>query len=133
MRDKNLVAVYGSLLKGLGNHGVMQHAQGDLIASGTISDFGLYPYCRTAYPCIAELEDGIVHVEVYEVNDSGLRVLDMLEGYPDFYNRKKVNVTANKVYTDVWVYYHEELDQDLELIPHGDWKKYKEEVVNDHY
>lgn len=120
----NLVAVYGSLLSGLGNHVVMQRAEGVLVDSGVVQGFKLWAYAGKAYPCVSE-GDGSVKVEVYTVDDQGLVPLDRLEGYPSFYDRKQVDVILDDgtLAKGVWIYYHHE-EPNAPLVESGDWKEY---------
>ena len=124
-----LVAVYGSLLSGLGNHAVMSElAHGELVGSGWVNNFKLWPYAGKAYPCITESIDGDVgvRVEVYAVDEEGVVPLDRLEGYPSFYDRKQVDVLLEDgtLAKGVWVYYHHEEPTGMEPIASGDWKEY---------
>ena len=123
MKSKTKVAVYGSLLSGLGNHRVMQESGGKLLSSTTIDSFKMYPVAGYSFPAIVfsgNKEDTIA-VEVYEVED--LRRLDTLEGYPYHYDRQFVKTEDNQV---AWVYF-QETKPNMEPIVHGDWKKYREE------
>lgn len=125
---KHLVAVYGSLLTNLGNHGLIKAIKAEPYGMGVVDDFNLYPYAGTSFPCIAE-GTGQVVVEVYSTDDEGLQRLDGLEGYPRFYNRKQVKVAGSGGDADadgVWIYYHEQAPNQ-QAISHGDWKKFLEE------
>ena len=136
MNKSILVAVYGSLLSGLGNHRVMSgSAQGELVGSGWVDDFKLWPYAGKAYHCVTECDgEDVPHghktsqvaVEVYAVDEEGVVPLDRLERYPSFYDRKQVSVLleGGEVVEDVWIYYHHEEPQDMNPIEHGDWKEY---------
>ena len=103
---EHLVGVYGTLKKGNGNQGVMQYAGGEFVANA-----------KTKHPmrlCISGLpylikgthEDGhFVHMELYLVNDLGLKTLDALEGHPHFYEREKLEVvTTEGEEMTPWVY-----------------------------
>lgn len=124
-----LVAVYGSLLSDMGNHRVMGRADGKLLGTDvlpknyTMTSNGAFPYL---YP---EGSDP-VHVEVYEVPESGLTgPLDSLEGYSasnpahSFYVRHLVDTK----YGQAWIYFHNSpLKSDTRaVVPNGDWKSYK--------
>lgn|SRR5690606_2631371 len=84
-----LVAVYGTLKKGFGNHHLLQTSK--FIAAGSISGHRLYqsgiPYvvCDATSPYT-------VAVEVYEVSPATLERLDSLEGHPDWYRREVTSV-----------------------------------------
>ena len=72
-----LVAVYGTLKKGFGNHGLMAQAQFlgcDKLTQICLYDIGPYPGARL------EASAGI-EVEVYAISQSHLAELDLLEEY----------------------------------------------------
>lgn len=77
IRRTPLVAVYGTLKRGLGNHHWLAGAEfvgEDLITSATLYDLGPYPGAR------AEPSHGI-EIEVFRVDTAGLKALDRLEDY----------------------------------------------------
>jgi gamma-glutamylcyclotransferase (GGCT)/AIG2-like uncharacterized protein YtfP len=103
-KDKTLVAVYGSLKAGFGNHRLL--SESELAFKGmTTPEFRMLDL--GSYPGIVEGEFQ-VDVEVYEVDEETFSRLDRLEGYPSFYDRKKVEVTD---YDDLdkkqeaWIYF----------------------------
>jgi gamma-glutamylcyclotransferase (GGCT)/AIG2-like uncharacterized protein YtfP len=79
-------AVYGSLLEGLGNHGVI----GRYIPSG---DAKLLGECQTeelfsmldlhAFPGLTKEPNHKIHVEVYKLSDRAFASVRMLEGYSE--------------------------------------------------
>lgn len=123
MRHK--VAVYGSLRKGFGNHGTMVRAEGTFLSKDTISGFNLYPYAGRSFPCVTKGDNNIV-AEVYEVDEEGLSILDGLEGYPDFYDRLQTDTENHK---NVWIYYHDRVSPELDLIESGDWEEFLNEKI----
>jgi gamma-glutamylcyclotransferase (GGCT)/AIG2-like uncharacterized protein YtfP len=65
-----------------------------------------------------------ISVEIYEVNDFGLRVLDSLEGYPSFYDRREFTFKDG---TTAWMYFiNNESNDHYDLVEDGDWKNYVE-------
>ena len=95
MNAMTMVAVYGSLLRGLGNHGVLRGARQVCearVAGWRLVDLGAFP---GAVP-----GDGEIDVEVYEVNADTLRCLDQLEGYVrpgvGVYDRRAVTTTCGR-------------------------------------
>lgn len=125
----NLVAVYGSLRKGLGNHRVL--GDSPFKYEGVIKNASLYDYCNGGFPAVSLEGESDVVVEVYEVlNENTADALDCLEGYPSFYNREVVNVYSHSggLLGRAWVYHIEEDLSPLPLVAHGDWKSYKREI-----
>jgi len=94
----NLVAVYGSLLEGLGNHRVLARWGAELVGSGQtverleMADFGSYPGLRRQTPRHDDALAAQIAVEVYAVTTGGLHALDALEGHPTFYRRQPIDV-----------------------------------------
>ena len=81
----HVVAVYGSLKKGFGNHRRLETSKfvGMAMIPGTLYSLG-------AFPAITLEGNTDVHVELYEVDDPTLESLDRLEGHPSFYTRTEV-------------------------------------------
>ena len=80
-----LIFVYGSLLKGLGNHLVLKRARfvrdAHTTPAFTLVNLG-------AYPGLLAGGTTAVRGEVYVVDDETLAALDRLEGHPNFYRRR---------------------------------------------
>lgn len=122
-----IVAVYGSLRKGLGNHRVLGGSE--CIAKGHITGFGMYSLGGfPALTTVAKRTD--VLVEVYEVEPHIMAGLDRLEGYPHFYNRQQVSVHLDGSeggvdnYITAWVYYIDDAFTDDKFVEGGDWVEY---------
>lgn len=119
-----LVAVYGSLRKGMGNHPLLDNNDSVHLSTERISGFEMYQYGGSYFPFIRH-GDGEITVEVYAVDSGVLRRLDMLEGYTQdgngFYNRELVQTSKGQAY----IYF---IDQDPGRnvrVQHGDWVKFK--------
>ena len=80
-----LVMVYGTLKKGFGNHRLLHGSEyaGPASVAGTMYSLG-------AFPAVTLGGERTVLGEVYDVDESVLRSLDSLEGYPGWYNREEV-------------------------------------------
>ena len=121
MFKPQLVAVYGSLLKGLSNHRVL--ADSVLLGNDTVHGFIMYDL--GAFPAILKGE-GVIDAEIYEVvNSQIMQGLDHLEGHPNFYKRE----LAKTSYGDAWIYvlnieYRRPLD-DKTIVENGSWREYK--------
>lgn len=81
------VFVYGTLKRGFHNHRLLAGTKyiGTDFIRGTLINFGL--------PGVIAGERA-VEGEIYEVDDATLARLDLLEGHPNFYERK-TTVTIN--------------------------------------
>lgn len=107
------VFVYGTLKEGHGNHSYLRTSK--LIRRAYVPGFLLINTTGFPYALEAEPTDFVIG-EVYEVDDKTLENLDSLEGYPEHYNRVKVNAYeldtllsgAKRQPDEVWIYYIEE-------------------------
>lgn len=113
-----MVAVYGSLRKGLHNHRLLEDQEFKGLTK--VRGFKLHRYC-SSFPAVTKADPvSAVTVELYEVSDRCFESLDYLEGYPNFYNREVVELDNGST---AWMYFIEgELDQ--EVIQDGDWFKH---------
>ena len=109
------VFVYGTLLRGEVNHGLLAGAE-LMGAHRTEPRFTLYRL--GAYPGLVAGGGTAVHGEVYRVNDAGLRALDQLEDYPRLYDRLLIPTPFGRA----WVYVYRGRLQDREPIRSGDWR-----------
>jgi gamma-glutamylcyclotransferase (GGCT)/AIG2-like uncharacterized protein YtfP len=83
----HLVFVYGSLMKGQGNHRLLTSARfvrtAHTSASFTLVDLG-------AFPGLLAGGTTAVRGEVYAVDNATLAALDRLESHPRFYRRQEI-------------------------------------------
>ena len=117
------VAVYGSLRKGLHNHGLLAQAKSlgtERIKGFNMYSLGSFPFVTTR----GTTGESEITIEVYEVTPAEFRRLDMLEGYPSFYNRILVDTTHGQA----WIYYIDNDDSYSttrnERVQDGDWLKF---------
>jgi gamma-glutamylcyclotransferase (GGCT)/AIG2-like uncharacterized protein YtfP len=80
------VFVYGSLKKGFGNHSLLTDS-----------------HYLGPYPGVVSGE-GIIHGELYEVDDTTFSRLDRLEGYPSFYGREETPINIGEDQVIAWMY-----------------------------
>lgn len=112
MKQGSLVAVYGSLKAGFGNHRVL--GDSELVGPQRLSGWDMYS--MGSFPAIVPGE-GDISVEIYKVgSDSIAGNLDMLEGYPSFYNRIEVETGFGLA----WIYYQDTPPTEL-MVVSGDW------------
>jgi gamma-glutamylcyclotransferase (GGCT)/AIG2-like uncharacterized protein YtfP len=109
------VFVYGTLLRGEGNHGLLAGAE-FLGEHRTEPRFSLLQL--GAYPGLISRGGTAVRGEVYRVNDAGLRRLDRLEDYPRLYDRTQLPTPFGRA----WVYLYRGSITDRRPIGSGDWR-----------
>ena len=103
----DLVAVYGTLKKGRGNHRVLGNAwhigDGLTCEKYLMADHGV-PY---VYPKTLQGQDGgRIVVELYKPRDIGTwQALDCLEGHPDHYCREMIAVETEGEIVNAWLYF----------------------------
>ncbi len=119
-----IVAVYGSLRQGFGNHRVLKDSE----YLGTFKTNDLFTmYSLGAFPYIKPDEkNGIpITVELYKViSDNIAYGLDCLEGYPSFYDKK--NITIQNFETDLEIKtYFIERESESVIVESGDWSLFK--------
>ena len=92
MTDKHMVFVYGTLKRGFGNNRLLSGSK-FLGEARTEDKFALY---ESGIPFVIEDEQvSQISGEVYEVDERTLARLDRLEGHPNWYFRKMVNISVN--------------------------------------
>lgn len=96
------VAVYGTLKTGQANHFYLEGLSP--LVEETISGWDMFAVYGGGFPAIVEGEGSIL-IQVFEVDDATFRSLDGLEGYPSFYNRKKVSTSVG----EAWIYFWDEV------------------------
>lgn len=106
------VFVYGTLMRGFGNHVLMDGSP--LLGEGKTTE--LFTMHAIGFPFISRLTDFPVQVEgeVYEVEENIVeRNLDPLEGHPNWYCREEIEIvmkdTGEKI--AAWAY--------INPAPHG--------------
>lgn len=114
---QHTVFVYGSLMRGYGNHGLL--TESTFIRRASIAGYALHSL--GSFPA-AIPDDGngsVLYGEVYSVNDATLARLDRLEGHPTFYERQVVETESG---SQVSMYVYQ--GQVNRPCPSGDWRDY---------
>lgn len=124
MKLGELVAVYGSLRSGLGNHRLLTTAERH--EDGVIAEGKYHMLSLGGFPGLVQDKDNTsdIVVEVYTVeSDARKSSLDSLEGYPSFYNREQVTLKDGRL---CWVYFLNDPSYyyDRPVVDDGDWKRY---------
>lgn len=97
----NQVFVYGTLKRGNRMRGLDQFGNAEFVGVAETTDTQYNLWCLGAYPAISLNGNNAVKGEVWQVSDEVMDQLDMIEGYPDFYNRRRVETTQGTA----WMYY----------------------------
>lgn len=130
--ESNIIAVYGTLRKGQGNH---KHFikpwlknrsvtyMGSYLEKGfTMSSNGGFPYVWESSNNLSVAFE-LYRVENPEVQKELMLSLDYLEGYPDHYDRKIVTIGG----WNAWTYLRKEAT--LPIILSGNWTSYQRSLV----
>lgn len=120
------VAVYGSLLKGLGNHGLLVNST--LLGEDTTSP-NYTMYDLGSFPGLLNEGNNSYTIEVYEIDAHTLQRLDWLEGYDEvhpersFYNRHMIQT----IYGEAYIYYlnDDRLSMTNRIVTNSSWRDYK--------
>jgi gamma-glutamylcyclotransferase (GGCT)/AIG2-like uncharacterized protein YtfP len=131
-----LVAVYGTLRAGFGNHSLL--GDSPLVGVGrTVREFTML---AAGFPvCLVDADDaGLpptqVVVEVYDTGAASspasiIRRLDNLEGHPDWYERKEIQVVLESGdEVTAWMYLMPGTRDDFPswtYVPNGDFKEFR--------
>jgi len=116
-KQRELVFVYGTLRSGHHNHSLIRKSR-KIGLGKTKEKYALY---HTSIPFL--YEDEKIHQvigELYEVNSATKEDLDMLEGHPVFYRRKRVPVLVDDKQYTAWLYFGAKQGR---LIESGDYEK----------
>ena len=117
------VFVYGTLLKGESNHDLLRRGK-FLGATKTQPEFTMIDL--GAFPAIFEQGKTAVAGEVYEVDLATVAKLDRLEGVPDLYTRKSVELQDGSE-AEIYVMSRRSGVRDYPAIHSGDWKQCQQE------
>lgn len=122
--DEHFVFVYGTLKAGKSNHGLLENATLLGVAFTNPNTWNMVNL--GAYPALVEAAGPSPRIkgEVYVVDDETLKNLDILEGYPEFYTRKRIRTyRADGRFAYVaFVYYMSEAPEGYtQIVESGEW------------
>lgn len=112
------VFVYGTLLTGENNNRLLSSSE--LLGEATADGFDMYSL--GGFPACVENEESKIPVkgEVWKVDPDTMTRLDMLEGYPSFYDRKEIPTE----FGTAWIYtMNRAANGRNALIKTGSWKE----------
>lgn len=123
--SKILIAVYGSLLSGMGNHRLLETSK-LLGIFQTKPEFRLYSL--GGFPGLKTNGNTSVTMEVYEVTEEVARRVDNLEGYtPNGNNTFYDKILIKTPYGEASVYIYVNDIPEERIVESGDWKTFKKE------
>lgn len=104
--DKGMirVLVYGTLKKGHSNHVLLEQSDAQFIGYDSVT--GPYQlWDLGAIPAVMDEPNNDAHIrgELWALGPEGLASLDMLEGHPDFYQRRKLVTDVHE--RRAWMYF----------------------------
>lgn len=120
------VFVYGTLMKGEANHGLLEKAyrvEARAVTNGFLVDTG------SGYPALVESETEKTFGELYQILESALPDLDQLEGYTspghlnNLYERKVQLVKGESGRDYAAIVYVFEQDRGMPSIKGNDWRE----------
>jgi len=123
MSDKQVLFVYGSLMRGLANHDVLSEESefmGHALTTAEYSLLDLGPYPGAVSGGADPLEG-----EIYAVTRSELARLDAFEGVPSFYHRVRTQLEEPE--GSAWIYLLTTLPAGSVFVPSGSWRQHLEE------
>mgnify|MGYP000435628716 CR=1 FL=1 len=119
-----ILFVYGTLLSGLERSYVLDGSIfiSEATAIAKLYNLGDYPGIKNG--------DGIVHGELYDVDDITLEELDQIEGFDSnnfnnsLYLRSEIRIIAPTIIIPVYSYFYNLQIDDEMLIEDGDYRKF---------
>lgn len=110
------VFVYGSLKKGYGNSRLLANSVFVGEDETVSEDFDLR--CWGGFPAVYKGGHTSIKGELYLVDDSTLKSLDYLEGYPSFYDRERFRLRSG---TCAWMYFIDSGEREGTVCLDGTW------------
>lgn len=101
----NLIAVYGTLKRNYGNY-YNYLSSSTFIGKGYTKD--KYPLVISGLPYLID-KIGVGHnvqVDVFKVSDTKLKELDRLEGHPNWYRRRQIDIKVKGIILSCWIYFN---------------------------
>jgi gamma-glutamylcyclotransferase (GGCT)/AIG2-like uncharacterized protein YtfP len=89
------VLVYGTLKKGYSNHHFMFKSK---YIKNTEIKGSLYLKKDRYFPHLILKGEDLIECEIYEVSENCLTYLDRLEGHPNFFERKELEIENEKMF-----------------------------------
>ena len=112
------IFVYGTLMRGESNHSLLSDNLAEYIGTG-VSTRGYTLYDLGGFPGMVSGGNNAILGEIYEVCSFTVRLLDRLEGHPQFYRRSIISLQSGE---KVEAYILEDgFIKGCPIIESGDW------------
>ena len=115
-----LVAVYGTLKRGYGNHRWAERDGAEFVGEGYTDK--LFAMFDGPFPRVIDNGSDAIAVEVFKIPDSPTN-MDMLEGHPSHFRRELVEVMVNKKKEEAWMYLYQYPTEGMTHIQSGKWER----------
>lgn len=99
-----LVFVYGSLKRGFHNHRLLENSK-FLGPAKTTAEYEMFPLAGGAFPVIVP-GNYAINGELYEVDETTLKLLDRLESNGSMYQREVTDIPSHDQLAWVYVFMH---------------------------
>lgn len=117
-----LLFVYGTLMRGMRNHGVLGAARARLIGEAvTEPGYRLFEVRGAGFPALVRDGTGTVRGELWDLEPDRIVGLDRFEGCPHIYERKLVCLESGQA---VFAYFWARDRNALVPVPSGSWREH---------
>jgi gamma-glutamylaminecyclotransferase len=117
MNGNPLLFVYGTLKRGRHNHGLLRQLGAEFVCEAQTSE--RFPLVVEGLPYLLDQPGVGYHVngEIFRLDECGFSFVDRLEGHPDWYRRRQIDLTGEdgEQYS-AWAYFLLN-PEGLELLP----------------
>ncbi len=118
-----LLFIYGSLKKGFDNHHLLSKHTKRLGKAITVGKFGMFEDSFGNYPYLVPIPKMRIHGELYLIERRELlEKLDLFEGVPEYYERKKILVKSHRGTQRAFVYIQPHATIPQNQKPLREWK-----------
>jgi len=96
--------IYGTLKNSYPNHHYLKNG----LFLGNATTVSKYPMIYSGnFPCLYDKKDtgNIIQGECYEIDEKDLKRIDSLEGHPNFFERKEIEICLNNETITVFCYF----------------------------
>ena len=120
MSNKKLIVTYGSLRKGHGNNRLLRDSE---LKSTEVINIPYRMISLGGFPgLIPSDENHDITVEIWEVNDYTYKSVEILEGWPSFYQKALIPTSMGEV--EVYVLESPRYQSGYDSVESGDWNEF---------